>query len=322
MSQGALHQRADAAETSARFLGTAGSVAYQGDPWGLVGIRIQTTAANTRVGLRLTIDEVAEPTEQFFDLAQAGTHDLYPKIRYRYERLKSVTQPIPTHVSWSVTIDGRDAGTRAAATRVRSIQDAPLVVRTLRGVERMPWIFAGFVTEDAPWIDELIKEAFATQRQGPVGYQQGKDMVNAQARAVYDHLQRRGVKYSSITTSSGESEQIATQIVRFPSDSIRTSQANCIDGSVLLASVLRKMGIEPLIITGPGHAMMGYFLEDPASHQDPSFMVIETTMMGTAPFDNAVIQGSKTYRGWVEKKVAFPLTIREARLAGISPIPR
>ncbi|MCK6424453.1 MAG: hypothetical protein L6Q75_05110 [Burkholderiaceae bacterium] len=311
-----------AQDAAARVAGASATVPYHGDPWGLIGLRIRTTQANTRVGIRVLIDDMAEPTEQFFDLAQVGTHDLYPRIRYRFDRLRSVTQPTPVNVSWSVTIDGRDAGTRTLTTRVRSIQDAPLAAQTARGVLRMPWIFAGFVTEDAPWIDTLIRDSFAGRNVAAVGYQQDRQAVMNQTRAVYEHLQRLGVKYSSITTSSGESPRVASQIVRFPSDSIRTAQANCIDGSVLLASVLRKIAIEPLIITGPGHAMMGVFIDDPDKHENPAFVVIETTMLGSASFDAAIAQGKKTYLEWAGQKQAFEMDLKSARLAGIAAIPR
>lgn len=309
-------------KAATRVAGGSAAVPYQGDPWGLIGLRIRTTQANTRVGIRVTLDDMAEPSEQFFDLAQVGSHDLYPRIRYRFERLRGVTQPTPVNVTWSVTIDGRDAGTRTLTTRMRSIQDAPFLARTARGLFHMPWIFASFVTEDAPWIDTLIRDTFAGRNLAAIGYQGGRQAALAQTQAVYEHLQRLGVKYSSITTSSGESQRVASQIVRFPSDSIRTAQANCVDGSVLLASILRKIGIEPLIITGPGHAMMGVFIDDPDRHENPSFIVVETTMIGSAPFEAAITQGMKTYREWTAKEQAFEMNLKSARLEGISAIPR
>lgn len=309
-------------EATTRVAGSSAGVPYQGDPWGLIGLRIRTTQANTRVGIRVTLDDMAEPSEQFFDLAQVGSHDLYPRIRYRFERLRGVTQPTPVNVTWSVTIDGRDAGTRTLTTRMRSIQDAPFLARTARGLFHMPWIFASFVTEDAPWIDTLIRDTFAGRNLAAIGYQGGRQAALAQTQAVYEHLQRLGVKYSSITTSSGESQRVASQIVRFPSDSIRTAQANCVDGSVLLASILRKIGIEPLIITGPGHAMMGVFIDDPDRHENPSFIVVETTMIGSATFEAATTQGMKTYREWRAKEQAFEMNLKSARLEGISAIPR
>jgi len=317
--------RPDAAAT-ARYAGDAQSDAYLGDPWGLIGVSVQSPAPGTRVTVRVTIDEIAEPTEETFVLPRTGRFQIYPKIRYRYERLKGYTQPAPTNVTWSLAINGQDAGTRTTTTRIRSIQDAPFVVRTAEGRESIPWIFAGFVTEDATWLDELLRDAFASSSIAAVGYQTDAAGVRRQVKAVYDLLKRRGVKYSNIATSSGTTDQVISQIVRFPSDSIRTSQANCIDGSVLLASVLRKIGIEPFIVIIPGHAFMGYFLADPdVANKEPGIDFIETTMIGSAGFDEARTEGLREFVAAREKAQAQApqvVVVSHARAAGITPIPR
>jgi hypothetical protein len=322
LGEGALNARVRTDAPTSRFAGSGSSAAYLGDPWGLIGVSVQSPAPGTRVTVRVTVDEIADATEESFVLPRAGRFQLYPKIRYRYERLKGYTQPAPTNVTWSLTINGQDAGTRTQTTRVRSIQDAPWVVRTARGREEIPWIFAGFVTEDAAWLDDLIREAFAGRALGPIGYQGGADAARAQVRIVYDHLKRRGVKYSSITTTSGASNQVISQIVRFPSDSIRTAQANCIDGSVLLASVLRKIGIEPIIVLVPGHAFMGYLAAPLQDGKDPDVDFIETTMIGSASFDEARTEGLRKFVAASEKDQAELVVIRQARAAGITPIPR
>jgi hypothetical protein len=278
--------------------------------------------------VRVTIDEIAEPTEASFTLPAAGLYALYPRIRYRYDRLRSVLQPFPVNVSWELRVDGQPAGSHSTATRVRSVQDAPLAVATPRGVERLLWVFSGYVTEDAAWLDELIKDAFAGAPDGALGYQVDAAGVDRQVAAVYDMLKRRGVKYSSITTTSSTAQRVASQIVRFPSDSIRTAQANCVDGTVLMASVLRKMGIEPIIVTGPGHALLGYFRKRPPTKEGerPEFTFVETTMIGGAPFAAAVQSGVKTVNEWAEKHGEDPrfqiLPVFRARDAGIAPIAR
>ncbi len=47
-----------------------------------------------------------------------------------------------------------------------------------------------------------------------------------------------------------------TQIVRVPGESFKYASANCIDGAVLYASVSENLGLEPLIVLGPGHAFV------------------------------------------------------------------
>jgi hypothetical protein len=205
--------------------------------------------------------------------------------------------------------------------RVRSIQDAPIRAKTPRGDEDLAWVFAGFVNEDATWIDDLLHKAFAGQKQVPLGYMGTEDEVSKQVEIIYQYLRRSGFNYSSISTGSGASKNVFSQIVRFPSDSVRTTQANCIDGTVLMASILRKIGIEPLIILGPGHAMLGYYV---AKDIKQGFIVVDTTVLGQGDFADAVRAGREEYDEWVKKDADNPafrrIPVFAARAAGIMPI--
>ncbi|MDO9094206.1 MAG: hypothetical protein Q8R98_15255 [Rubrivivax sp.] len=317
---------AHAGPVRSRYTGGQTDAFYLGDPWGLVGARVRSTQPNTQVTLRVSIDEIAEVTEESFTLPQPGMYALYPKIRYRFERLRNVNQPLPINVNWSVSINGQPAGQSTQTVRLRSVYDAPFQLRTERGLENMSWVFAAYVTEDAPWIDEWLREAFAGQAQGPVGYQMGADHVDKQVETVFMFLRKKGVKYSSITATSGISDTVSSQVVRFPSDSIRTAQANCIDGTVLLASLLRKMGIEPFIVTGPGHAIVGYLRETDLDKPD-AIRILETTMIGgDKPFSAALSAGAGTFNEWSEKAKDHPMfkvvMVASMRRQGVLPIAR
>ncbi len=306
-----------------RYAGGSADAMCLGDPWGLVGIKVRNGMPGTRVALRITMDEITEATDAEFTLPEAGDYGLYPRLRHRFDRLRAMAQPIPVNVTWRVSIDGQPATTQSGVARVRSVQDAPLFVQTERGAENMSWVFAGFVTEDAPWLDELLKQAFQGAAIGAIGYQRDEAAVHQQVAVICDHLRSRGFRYSSITATSGSSARVASQIVRFPSDSVRTSQANCIDGTVLMASILRKFGIEPIIVLGPGHAMLGYY---PQADPNLGFVVVETTMLESAGFLDAVRAGMATYKGWQAKSADHPMfkriPVAEARRAGVMPIAR
>jgi len=59
-------------------------------------------------------------------------------------------------------------------------------------------------------------------------------------------------------------------------ESLNNSQANCVDGSVLFASLLRKIGIEPFLVLVPGHCYVGFYLD--AAQENP--IALETTLLG------------------------------------------
>jgi hypothetical protein len=315
--------RATTATSRVAIAATNEGLLYMGDPWGLVGIRFANTRHGTRVTVRIEVDELAEPTTTEFVLREPGEHALYPRLRWKFDRLRQVAQPQPANVVWSVSVDGRPAGTRSAVARVRSIQDAPYFVISQRGHENLTWVFGSYVTEDAPWIDEVLRGAFAGRNIGAVGHQQGEAAVHAQVAAIYEHLRAQGFRYSSITTGSAKTERVASQIVRFPSDSVRTRQANCVDGTLLMASLLRKIDIEPLILLGPGHAMLGYY---PTRNPKDGFVAVETTALERADFRDAVKEGGATYRKWQAEAANHPqfntIPVKAVRAQGVMPIAR
>jgi hypothetical protein len=94
--------------------------------------------------------------------------------------------------------------------------------------------------------------------------------------ALWSALQKRWVQYSSTTTTPGGSETVQSQFVRFVDQSLTNTQANCVDGSVLFASLLRKISIEPFLVTVPGHMYVGFYLGAGKSQS----VALETTLLG------------------------------------------
>ena len=106
-------------------------------------------------------------------------------------------------------------------------------------------------------------------------------MIN-QIFALWYHFQKEGFRYSSITTQSGSDERSFGQVVRFVGDAIKTTQANCIDGTVLFASFLYKIGIDVSIVLIPGHAYLAFSIDEAGTQK----FALETTMVGSLNFEN------------------------------------
>lgn len=115
------------------------------------------------------------------------------------------------------------------------------------------------------------------------GTQGSEADVLQQVWAIWYLFQRNKVTYSSITTTSDSRQDLVSQAVRPLTQTLRTSQANCIDGTALFASVLRKIGIEPIIVLVPGHAFLGFYVD--SQYRKVAFL--ETTMLNAAnnPFN-------------------------------------
>jgi hypothetical protein len=212
-----------------------------------------------------------------------------PKAIYDYDALHAIKQQKPVNFTTKVTINGKVIGEETETMILRSVNECPFMVDM--GEDEEPadisWLFAGYVNENHPWIDGLLKEALTT---GIVdsfdGYQSGDpDKVIAQVFAIWNTLQRRGMKYSDITASP-PSKTVASQVVRFLDDSVENRQANCVDGSVLLASVLTKISINCGLVLVPGHCYLAFDLapdgelDVTAPADERTVLGLETTMMG------------------------------------------
>ncbi len=256
-----------------------------GDQTGLMGISIAAPRKDTDIEVTLTSDAIMEPSTFKGKLPAGGESDVYyvlPRIRYKFDALVANKQARPVSVSVAVKLDGKDAGTTNENLTLRSINECPFLLlnpedETDPG-EDLSFLFAGYVNEDHPLVDKILKDAL---KLGVVdaftGYQSNDPLeVYKQVYAVWHALQQHGIKYSDISTTSGTSKVVLSQHVRLLDDSLAAEQANCVDGSVLFASVLRKIGIEPSLILVPGHCYLGFFSDREREH----LMGLETTLIG------------------------------------------
>src|SRR4029077_11411867 len=74
-----------------------------------------------------------------------------------------------------------------------------------------------------------------------------------------------------------------TQRTRLPRESLRHKSANCIDGTVLMASLLEAASLHPAIVLVPGHAFVGWETWEGSDEWD----YLETTMIASHDFEAA-----------------------------------
>lgn len=134
-----------------------------------------------------------------------------------------------------------------------------------------------------------------------------------QLAAIFLALKQRGLVYTSVSQDFFAN----SQNVKYPSDSLATDSANCIDGTLVFASALESMGMEPQILFVPGHAFVGVRL---APGQD-LFIPIETTMVSKAMPMDAI---TTAVNRWGQEQKAGTLEridVAAQRKAGIAPAP-
>ncbi len=141
-----------------------------------------------------------------------------------------------------------------------------------------------WVTPNDPAIDAFLGEA-KKRLVGKQSFSGPQSATLAQVAAIYDELKARGVSY--VMDPQINSDQFLGQRTRLPSEVLTSTNAQCLEGTLLFASLLEALGVSPVIVTVPGHAFVGWH-SSPGDGKVPKLLFVETTMVHGAPFENAV----------------------------------
>ena len=259
---------------------------YIGNSKSCIAVRIKSTYNNSK--LRIEVDETPffSRSVSEFILPEAGKeYTVFPDIVWDYNALRENEQAVPVSVSIHVELNKRELGSSVHTFSVRSINECLLgYIDSRLKFHDTGEFFAAYVNEDNPKIDQILREALNTRIVNRFWGYQGKseDIVDKQVYALWYVLQKRNFKYSSISNSSLSSNVVFTQRVRTFDDALQSAQINCVDGSVLFASLLKAININPILVRIPGHMFVGYYTD--RMHRNMHFL--ETSMIGDVNLDD------------------------------------
>ncbi|MFO0012802.1 MAG: hypothetical protein ACK553_08680 [Planctomycetota bacterium] len=263
-----------------------------GDVNGWLGVVLYDVEEGSTVSVEIAIDGFMKPSQWTGEI-ESGCEEarIVPKAKWDYEALRKVKEQTPVVATFKVSVNGEELDELTENCIIRSINDCPYYVLSNedgKEFQDLSWIFAAYVNENHSWIDGILQEALQSDLvESFTGYQSGDpDVVVSQVFAVWHVLQRRGIKYRDISTTV-PADFVASQTVRFLDDSIVATQANCVDGSVLMASILRKIGLDVHLVMVPGHCFLAFRLTNrPIENIEELFaensdlIGLETTMLG------------------------------------------
>jgi hypothetical protein len=147
---------------------------------------------------------------------------------------------------------------------------------------------AAWVTPGAQEVLRLLRRAAELHPQRRIaGYQVDAAGVQQQAKAIFEALKAEEILYVNSIVAFGSDRDVTIQRVRLPRQSIRSKSANCIDGTVLMASVLEAASLSPGIVLVPGHAFVAWRKEQDGDEWE----YLETTMIATHDFEAACLRG-------------------------------
>lgn len=187
-------------------------------------------------------------------------------------------------------------------------------------------LLAAWVTPNDPKVEELLRTAANYTDSGQMLSGYGGIADDAEGR-VWDRLeaiwqaedQDYDLTYVSTMVSFGEN---TVQRMRLPAEVLDDKGGNCLELAVLYASAAEALRMEAAIIGIPGHAYVAIRKDQESAR----YYFIETTLIGSASFEDAVLLGQKE---WGEAQPHLDagdegydwITIPIAREKGITPIP-
>jgi hypothetical protein len=266
---------------------------YTGEPTPIIqaisrplGFRIISKNSNVAIKWEIECQDKRyfdKVTDTYIYLQANKEISINPVIPWNYEALGKHETTEPLNVFFRIYDDKGNKVEKLITLSLRSINDCIFYYKNLN----MQYMFATYVQEEDPVIDGILRDALNTKMiDAWIGYQDSAREVDLQIAAIWRVLHDRGFAYSSITTTTGDNGDVRSQVVRTFHNALKTNQANCVDGTVVFASILRKIGISPTMVLVPGHCFLGYYAD--ASKKKIKFL--ETTMLS----DDSYLKKAKT----------------------------
>ncbi len=200
-----------------------------------------------------------------------------PVIRWKYETLYKLRQQGNLVLTFTCYINDEEVDVKNIKLNFRPVNECLMSLVGSDGkYHDYRWLFAAYVNEDHPKIDGMLSEILS---QGIVTKFDGsrtEKKVDTQMRAIWFFALNRGLAYSSISCTSNGSRKSNSQYIRFFDDVYTNRQANCIDACVFFSSIMRKVGMYPIIIVEPCHAYLGYY----SDKSKKKISLLETTITG------------------------------------------
>ena len=241
---------------------------------------VSVTAPQNNAVLRIVVDSTllnyVSITQE--TLPKKGTrYSFVPVIKWKFETMYRLRQQGYIDLTFTCFVNDEQVDVKNIRLNYRPANECLMSLIGKDGsYHDYRWLFAAYVNEDHPKIDGILGEILSQGIVTIFGGSRNEKKVDAQMRAIWYYALNRGLAYSSITCTSNGSKRTNSQHIRFFDDVYRNRQANCIDACVFFSSIMRKVGLQPIIFVDPCHAYLGYYTDKTKK----KIALLETTITG------------------------------------------
>lgn len=248
-----------------------------GDGSGMLAIEVTAAQDGERVDLRVTAPGLREAAHVQAVLPRAGGHyTLRPRLQWNRTALAGLEKPQDVEAEFALRRGDAPAEHRRRTIRLHPLSEALYYVRDGKDHVDLGWIFAAYADPGSRVIDRILDEV--AERHPFLPLTPGRRtpaQALASAYVVWEVLQLHGVRYADEDPGLARGPSVWSQHVRLHDAVWNERRANCIDGSLLLAAALERLGLRSVLLLVPRHALLAFYTGDSG---DPVF--VETTLLG------------------------------------------
>lgn len=266
------------------YLATATFAANEGG-FNPFAVKVTTPLDNCDFKLNIGNTSINSETNIIESLSGIGSNNTFEvEPNWDYNSMRELTQPGNLSMVFNANIDNELIDSKTISIPYRSVNEC---VWAYLDQDNEPvninYMFAGYINENHPDIQKILQQALGYGYINSFkGYQGNVIEVFLEVAAIWNVLQQDGMKYSSITSTGNPADKIRSQYVRFFGETYQNKQANCVDGSVFFASILKKLGLKTFLVIQPGHMYMGVYLASDFS----DYTIVESTAVGSLDLSN------------------------------------
>lgn len=301
---------------------------HLGDPWGTIGIVVRGYHKKCPIRVEISGSDFIKPSVfTGFLPDKSKIYCIYPILKYDYKKFLALKQTIPETLTFKVKIGIKKFPEQIVQIKIHPVNQCVYRFQDSSGKDKdISCFFASYVNESHPITNQIMKEALATKNVDAFsGYFSDKEIIMSEIETIWQILQARGRYYNLITVKDKDSQPyISSQYVRLLEESIHTDQTDCVDSSILLASILRRIGLDVSLVKLADHMFVKVSLDQ----QGNDVIYIETTYLPEKSLQEAIEEGYKKYE---ENKDKFSsnnpqdqayriVNIQNSRVLGITPI--
>lgn len=257
------------------------------------------------------------------------------KIRIKHSFLFDLTDEIEVEFKFILVEEENPNENLAQQTQIVRI----LPANQWAGEKKQPELIAAFVKPNGLYVESLVKKVSEVLNENGHGksvdgYQSGyREKPWLMAAALWEVLRKEKIGYVSPPPSFSENGQL----IRFASDISNQKIAACLDLSLLIASCIELMGLNPVLFFTKEHAFVGVWLvsnnfssliiEDALEIRkkvdSKDLVLIESTLIATS--QAVTFSQAESYaRNYVEEEnetdFLYAIDIAQARSRKIKPL--